>query len=186
MSPRTVSFAFSLAAFVACLVGVAAYYIFIARRRSRSTWETLLARLAEVDRKNVELLALDLLCDTTDATGEREDCGIDPSRVYSLIGGMEGLKALEANCAVIIDIACFVQQWYPDALIVAEQLRLNARAIDWHVSRLKAAAAAGTLEVHFADYGQRAVATYYVMTQSLLELCKRADLPAFAELQRAI
>jgi hypothetical protein len=70
--------------------------------------------------------------------------------------------------------------------VVAEQLRLNAREIEWHVGRLKGAALTGNLQTSFADYAQRAVATYYLMTQHLIELYEHGNLPGLAELQRTI
>jgi hypothetical protein len=83
-------------------------------------------------------------------------------------------------------LAFYVQQWYPAALPVAEQLRLNAREIGWHVSRLKAAEQTGKLEALFPDYAQRAVARYYLMTRRVLDLYDRGHLPGLMELQRVL
>ena len=70
--------------------------------------------------------------------------------------------------------------------MVAEQLRLNAREIEWHVDRLKRAAQTGNLRSSFADYAQRAVVTYYLMTRHVLELYEQASLPELADLQRTL
>jgi hypothetical protein len=69
---------------------------------------------------------------------------------------------------------------------VAEQLRLNAREIEWHIGRLKGAAQTGNLESSFADYAQRAAVIYYLMTKHVLSLYEQARLPELAELQQAI
>lgn len=53
-------------------------------------------------------------------------------------------------------------------------------------SGLKGAAQTGNLQSAFADYAQRAVVTYYLMTRHVLDLYRLADLPGLAELQRAI
>jgi hypothetical protein len=96
------------------------------------------------------------------------------------------LESLEQNCKVLIELAMYLQRWYPEALVVAEQLRLNAREIEWHVNRLKGAAQTGNLQASFADYAQSAVVTYYLMTRHLLDLYALASVPQLAELQRAL
>jgi len=63
---------------------------------------------------------------------------------------------------------------------------LNAREIEWHVSRLKGAAQTGNLQASFAAYAQRATVTYYLMTRHVLELYGQASFPRLADLQRAL
>lgn len=169
-------FLFAGALFLAILVGIAIYYVLRIRKASNATWHGLLARLVAVDRSKIELVALDLV----DESGQSE---IDPESLWDLIGGMDGLEALEKNCDVLIDLAFYVQRWHPEAVVVAEQLRLNAREIQWHVGRLKGAAQTGNLVSSFPQYAQRAVATYYVMTRHLLNLYERGNLTEFGELQ---
>jgi hypothetical protein len=62
------------------------------------------------------------------------------------------------------------QKWYPEALEIADELRLNSREIKWHIGRLRGASKTGHLYEQFPIYAQRAVATYYLMTRSLLVL----------------
>jgi hypothetical protein len=99
---------------------------------------------------------------------------------------MEGVEALEANSRVLIDLAFYLQQWYPEALVVAEQLRLSAREIEWQVGRLRGAAQTGKLESAFPMYAQRAAAAYYLMTQRLLDLYEQGNPPRLAALQKAL
>jgi hypothetical protein len=87
---------------------------------------------------------------------------------------------------VLVELATYVQRWHPEALVVAEQLRLNAREIEWHVGRLKGAAKTGNLQTAFASYAQRAVATYYLMTRNVLDLYEQARFPELTQLRRAI
>ena len=105
---------------------------------------------------------------------------------FTVQHGLKGLETLERNCAVLVDLVFYVQQWYPEALVLAEQLRKNAREIEWHVSRLKGAEKTGKLESSFADNAQRAVATYYVMTRRVLALYEQLNVPGLIELQRAL
>jgi hypothetical protein len=87
---------------------------------------------------------------------------------------------------VLIDIAAYVQRWFPEALDTAAELRHNAGEIQWHVDRLKRAQVSGNLEGWFANYAQNTIATYYVMTRRVLDLYERKRLPMLADLQRAL
>jgi hypothetical protein len=51
---------------------------------------------------------------------------------------------------------------------------------------LKGAAQTGNLQSSFADYAQRAVVTYYLMTKHLLDLYEHASFPGLVDLQRAL
>lgn len=96
------------------------------------------------------------------------------------------MEVLKANCEVLIDLAFYVQKWYPEALAVTEQLRLSAREIEWHVERLKGAERIGKLKSAFAMYAQPAVGTYYLMTRRLLALYEQGHLPMLADLQKSL
>jgi hypothetical protein len=170
----------ALVAFLMTLLSIAAYYLLRARRASRRGWELLLGRLDRIDRDKFAAVALDLL---DESEGKPQ---LDPEVIYEMIGGMDGLTALERNCDVLIDLASYVQRWYPEALELAEELRLNSREIKWHIGRLRGASQTGHLREQFPLYAQRAVATYYLMTRSLLVLYEGVQVPEFADLQRVI
>jgi hypothetical protein len=183
---RTVYFLAAVAIFLVSLAALGIYYYFRGRKTSRGEWEDLLQRLVSVDRDHVALIALDIIDETGAPRKDEEDTTLEPSQIWTLIGGLEGLERLERNCYVLIDMAFYVQQWYPEALVVAELLRLNAREIAWHVSRLKGAAQTGNLEASFPAYAQRAIATYYLMTRRVLTLYELGNLPMFVDLQKAL
>jgi hypothetical protein len=111
---------------------------------------------------------------------------MEPSQLWNLIGGLDGLKILERNSEVLIALAFYVQQWYPEAVPVAERLRLDARELKFQVGRLRGAAEQGNLQISFPFYGQRAVAVYYRMTRRVLELYGAANVSMLADLQRAL
>jgi hypothetical protein len=186
MSMRTVLFLTAIAAFVSILGLIAMYYSRRARRTSTGGWKQLLSRLTMMDRDGLAQVALDY----ADESGRRrtdDSCAeLEPSQIWALIGGLKGLEVLERNSAVLVDLAFYVQQWYPEALVLAEELRLNAREIQWHVERLRGAAKTGNLENSFAAYAQPAIAKYYLMTRQVLALYERGNLPMLIELQRAI
>jgi hypothetical protein len=183
---REILFLAATGVFVTALLGVATCFILRARRISRNAWSALLGRLQRIDREKLAAVALDLLDDERwEETGFRQR-QLEPEQIFDMIGGMNGLTALEENCDVLIDLATYVQNWYPEALLLAEDLRLNAREIKWHIGRLRGASQTGHLRDQFPMYAQRAVATYYLMTRSLLVLYEGVQLPEFAELQHAI
>ncbi len=175
-----IGFVLAVGVFVLLLVSVSVYFVLRARRISRSAWPALLGRLKQIDREKFAAVALDLL-----EEGEPR-AELDPGLIFEMVGGLEGLSALEQNCQVLVDLATYVQTWYPEALALAEELRLNAREIEWHVGRLRGASQTGHLREQFPIYAQRAVATYYLMTRSLLVLYEGVQVPGFAELQRAL
>jgi hypothetical protein len=189
ISIPVVYFFVALGIFFAALLATGGFYYLRSRRRRKypyGKWESILKRLSSVDRNNVALIALNSIDESTNRRVDKEDSDLDPSQIWSLIGGMTGLEALERNCAVLVDLVFYVQQWYPEALVIADQLRLNAREIAWHVSRLKGAEKAGRVEAFFPDYAQSAIVTYYSMTRCVLNLYERGNLPGLAELQRAL
>lgn len=186
MSARALEFAIVLTIFVAGLSATAIAYVRRKRAVSGQGWEAVMKQLAAIDHAKVELIASDLLHSHEGDSNAEADCLLDPGQISQLIGGMEGLELLERNCDVLVALACVVQEQYPEALVIAEQLRLNAREIKWHIERLRGAATRGKLEAVFPEYAQRAVATYYVMTQTLLTFCEAVQLPQYAELRNAL
>lgn len=157
----------------AALTSVSLYSFSRVRRSSQSSWESLVKRLISVDRKSIEKIALDLIREPLET--ETEPADLDASRILEMIGGLPGLEILKKNSEVLVDMAAHLEHWYPEALTMAEELRLEARELEWHVDRLRGAAKNGNLEVSFPAYGQQAIATYYRMTRELLAFCARAN-----------
>lgn len=184
MSPNALRFGLVLLAFVVCLLAVALVYLPRLHRRRRGSLEALLAQLAPLDRDHLALITEELQRDRG-FQNPGEDTA-DPLPIWELIGGMEGLLRMEANCAVLIDLASLLQERHPEALVVAEDLRLKAREIQWHLDRLRGAARLGKLEGVFDDYAQRAIASYYGMTQRVLALYAWGDLQAHTQLLQVL
>ncbi len=152
-----------------------------ARAAAATTLEELVQRLKRLDRERIAQIAAGALqLSGLDPEAEYE---LDPEDLWEWTGGLAGLRDLGWNCGVLIDLACHVQRWYPEAVVIAEQLRLNAREIQWHIARLQGAEEAGHLQAAFPDYAERAVTIYYTMTRDLLDLFAEADRPGFAVLQ---
>jgi hypothetical protein len=189
ISDRSLYFAVVLLVVLA-VVGTAVAYCYLRYRRRQTlpygNWESLLSRLSTVDRDNIALISQNFLNEPESRRTGEDDLELDANQIWSLIGGLTGLEAMERNCVVLVDLAFYVQQWYPEASVVAEQLRLNAREVQWHVGRLKSAAQTGKLEIFFSDYARPAITTYYLMTQRVLALYEKYNVPGLGDLQRAI
>jgi hypothetical protein len=187
VSPRTVYFLVAALFLLIFLAATSGRYYLRARKSYQATWESLLKRLILVDRNAIAEIALDVV----DASGQqRQDEGsatLGSSEIWKLLGGWDGIEALEANCVVLIDLAFYVQQWYPEqALVTAEQLRLSAREIEWHVQRMKAAEKAGKLETSIVMNAQRAAVAYFLMTRHVLSLYEHGNLPMLLDLQQSL
>ena len=187
MSPRTIYFLAAALLILIFLAATAGHSYLRRRRSSRGSWESLLNRLTFVDRNAIEEIARDVIDESGHQRGDENSALLGSSEIWKLIGGWDGIEALEANCAVLIDLACYVQQWYPEkALVVAEQLRLSTREIEWHGERMKTAARAGKLEGSILMNAQRAAVTYYLMTRQVLALYEYRNLPMLADLQKTL
>lgn len=169
--------------FFCLLVVTATVYLPRARRQARgNTVEGLLAKLVAVDRHKLAQVA----ADASGVVQNGAEAGLESWQIWDLSGGLPGIEALAANCEVLIDLACHVQLRYPEALPVAEQLRLNAREIQWHLERLKGAEQRGHLESTYPEYAQRAVALYYGMTRHLISLYEATGTPGLQQVQAAL
>jgi hypothetical protein len=186
VNAHTIYFLVAAATFLVVLIAVAGRDYYRRRRSPQESWESLMRRLISVDRASVARIALDYIEESDQSGGDDNGVEVEPSDILHLIGGLKGLEVLEKNSQVLIDMACYLQRSYPEALIIAEQLRQSAREIESHVGRLRGAAQNGNLVVNFPFYGQRAIATYYLMTRQLLNLCEQGNLSMLADLQKAL
>jgi hypothetical protein len=172
--------------FLSVLLVLAGFYFFHGRRSSGTDWEDLFAKLTWIDRNNIAEVALDLVDESGAPKADGDAVNLEPAQLWSLIGGLEGLEVLERNSDVLIDLAFYVQKWYPEAVVIAERLRLDARELKWHVARLRGAAGKGDLQVSFPFYAQRAVVRYYLMTRRVLSLYEAGNFAMLTQLQRAL
>lgn len=186
MNDKSVYFVIGVLFLVLALTCIAWRSLVRGRRSSRLSLESIVQKLIWVDPKIVAKIALDLTHGSTQSQKESEWESVDPSGIWAMIGGLEGLENLKKNSHVLIDLAAHLQRWYPDAVVVAEDLRRDARELEWHVGRLEGAANTGNLEISFPFYAQRAIASYYRMTRQLLAFYQQKDLILFSDLEKAL
>lgn len=186
MNTPNLYFLGAVGVFVGVLLLVAGYYYLQSRRKSAASWEDLFAKLTWIDRNKIAEVALDLVDESGGHKLTDDAASLEPSQIWTLTGGLDGLEVLERNSEVLIDLAFYVQQSYPEALVIAERLRKDATELKWHVGRLRGAARNGNLQVSFPFYAQRAVVSYYLMTRRLLTLYEAGNFSMLADLQRAL
>jgi hypothetical protein len=173
--------------FLVSILGIGTYYYLRNRRRNLypyGQWDELIERLVPIDHQSLGRIAGD--SDAEFDSNSPDVDAMDSEEVWRLLGGMRGIDVMEKNCTVLVDLVFYVQQWYPEALLIAEQLRLNAREVEWHIGRIRAAAKSGRGPAATAEYLQQAIAIYYRMTCEVLALYEQANLPGLSDLQRAI
>jgi hypothetical protein len=156
------------------------------RQPSQVGWKDLFQNLTTIDRSNIAKVALELVDESGKPREASYTASLEPSRLWRLIGGLQGLEILETNSEVLIDLAFFVQQWYPEALVIVERLRLDNRELKWLVARLKGAERMGNLKISFPHYAQRAVAVYYRMTRRVLCLYEMGNFSMLSDLQETL
>jgi hypothetical protein len=177
--------AFVLVFFIVLAV-VAWFYLKRSPASRETDWDQLLAQLTFIDRDSVHHIALDLIDDSGQLRTDEDAMSLHSPEIWRMIGGVQGLEVMEKNCAVLIDLAFYLQRWYPEAMLLAEELRKNTREIQWHIDRLKNAVVPGKAESEFADYARPAIAIYYLMTRRLLALYETVDYPRLTQLQKTI
>jgi len=183
---RATLFILSLSVFLIVLVFLLVHSYLKRIRAKRSPygdWRDLLGRLSTVNRENIAAIALSLADEFGNRREGENSATFDETEKWSMIGGLKGLETLERNCEVLVDLVFYVQQWYPEALAITEQLRLNAREIEWHIGRLKSAAKVGKIETAFPEHAERVVEIYYAMTRCVLTLYDEWDIPGSTELR---
>ena len=143
-------------------------------------------KLVRLDSSKLASVALSVLHESGEGGSASEPPEFDPSTIWELIGGIQGLEVMKNNSRVLIELAAHLQSYYPEAVQVAEELRLDARELEWHVERLRGAAKTGNLQVSIPDYAQQAAAIYFRMSRQLLDLYAVVHSPMLAELQNAL
>ena len=186
MTERLYFFVAFLLWVVASLVAVWIYAHLRARRVYGQGWEAMLARIVPVDSGSLKIIATDLLGDAEGLDQRDGPCEMESAEILRRIGGLDGLRTMQRNCDALIDLAGYCQRLYPEALVVAEELRLNAREIKWHFDRLDTAARNGSSYAAFGDYAQRIAAIYYLMTRRLLTLYEISNAPGVHEVQASL
>jgi hypothetical protein len=151
-----------------CLSLVAAgtvYYSIAVQKVRAASWESLVAQIQQVDRKGIELVALDLL------QPQENQVQLGFTEMWKLLGGLEGLERMRANASILIALAAYVQQWnQPEAIVVAERMRRDALQLKKAVFHVRLGLLLRRHPIGQPFYVHDAAAAYYLMTRRLLTL----------------
>jgi hypothetical protein len=161
-------------------------YTWRLRTSHRRTWEELISKLVSTNCQDIETVALDAV----EPSGERRSDALrrelGRKQIWDLLGGMEGIRRMENNSRVLVEIAAYLERWHPEAADAAEEIRLEARSLDWQTRWLHEAEKNGCLELHFHSYGQNAAISYYAMARKTMALFQESEASLLGDLQRAL
>lgn len=156
------------------------------RRSSQRTWEDLVAKLVSIDRHAIETVALDVVEPSGERRSDEHRRELGRKEIWGLLGGMDGIRRMESNSRVLIEMAAYIERWHPEAADTAEEIRLEARSFDWQTRWLHEAEKNDCLESHFHSYGQNAAVSYYAMVRKTMALFQRNEASLLGDLQRAL
>jgi hypothetical protein len=180
---RNLLFLILATALIVIVLAIVIRYSLRLRASSKTEWKSLLETLTAIDRTEIDLVALDAIEPSGRRRTDRLARELEPGEIWKRLGGLDGVKRLESNSHVLVEMASHLQRSYPDAAGVAEELRLQAKELELYVERLRMADEQGSLEFHIATYAQNAAIAYYLMEQRLQALCQQAKVQSFRPLQ---
>jgi hypothetical protein len=155
--------------------------------REEANWDDLIQKLVPLSKVGIEEVACSFLAPSgRELDPRRREDRLESRDIWDFIGGIEGLKAMRRNAAVLIDLACYVQRWNSEAFVVAEQLRLDASEIRAALAKIRFARWRGDLGSKFPIHAARAAAAYYLMTQRLCALYEISQTGLLLRLKAAI
>ncbi len=143
--------------------------LIIAHKRSRklasADWQTLVTSLEPMHMRGLEMVAMDHL------QPEKNQLKLEPSELWELVGGEEGLRRMERNADTMIALAAYVRNWnYDQAIIVAERIRHDSILLKRAVRKIRWTAHIRKSELKIPFYVHQAASSYYLMTKRLLTL----------------
>lgn len=155
------------------------------RTSRETTWEVLMTRIVPIDEKAIERVALDAVDASGELNTEEHSRELGRKDIWKLLDGMDGINRIDNNARIIVEMAAYLERWHPEAAETAEALRLEARRLEWHVGRLRAAETNQCLDYHFHSYGQHVALSYYTMLKRVRTLAQQNRGTLFADLQKA-
>ncbi len=144
---------------------------------ARKTWGELLSEVSTVNIEGITLAALE--CDS--------HLAFEPDEVWTMIGGWNGLKRMQANAHLLIALASHATHSNSAACVeVAEQMRGDARAIHKAVRRIRWQRFFGKGTSLFSSDTLGTVCAYYRMSECLMTLFERSPSRRYGQLTAAV
>ena len=138
---------------------VAVIALIIAHKRSRklvsADWQTLVTSLEPMHMRGLEMVAMDHL------QPEKNQLRLEPSELWELVGGEEGLRRMERNADTMIALAAYVRNWnYDQAIVVAERIRHDSILLKRAVRKIRWTAHIRKSELRIPFYVHQAASSY--------------------------
>ena len=173
---------------VVLLAGAVCFLVFgllrtqrTAARFSSGSWEELVARLSPLDSEGITAIALEYLHPT------KSQLGMEPSEMWTVIGGTEGLARMRANADILLALANYAQRWnFHEGVIVAERMRHDGLALKRASTRITLGLTWGIGMARGAFYVHEAASSYYLMRQRLLALYETSHAGRYPMLAQAL
>src|SRR5260370_41021245 len=124
---RNLSFLFLAGVLIAVILVIGVRYALRLRASTKAEWEALLESLISIDRDGVDTVALDAIESSGQRRTDQLSRELEPNEIWKLLGGLDGVKKLESNSRVLVEMAAYLQRSHPEAAAVAEQLRLHSK-----------------------------------------------------------
>jgi hypothetical protein len=150
-------------------------------RLSRLSWDDLIGRLEPVSGSGISTIALDYL------QPSKGQARIETSELWTMIGGADGLRRLDANAEILIALAGYAQRWNLDeSVIVAERMRRDGVALRRATFRLSLGLTLNLGKASGPFYLQEAAGAYYLMRQRLLALYETSHVGRYPRLAEVL
>ena len=175
------SFVFTLLS-VSLILGV--LYVQSRRKKTRlssTDWDELVERLAEVPMPGITKVALDYL------HPGKGQLRIQTDEMWCLVGGAEGLKRMQANAEILIQLAAYAERWnVQESIIVGERMRREGLALRRAVRKIQSGMFSGWGRATGPFLVQEAASVYFLMWQRLLALYETSHAGRFSRLSVAL
>ncbi|RXS98240.1 hypothetical protein ESZ00_08785 [Silvibacterium dinghuense] len=129
----------------------------------RKEWDELVALLEPLHAGGLEMVARDHI------EPQSNQIRLEPAEMWSLLGGAEGLRRMQANADVMVALAGYASRWnLVEAAIVAERMRQDAILLRRALFRIRVDRALHRRPLRLPFYLQQAASSYYLMQRRLL------------------
>ena len=147
------------------------------RKRMTMDVTELLDQLHPLAKAGLEVVAADMLDPTAEKIDPRSDARLTCDMTWGLVGGIEGLRAMEKNAEILVDLAFCLHQWNPELADVAEHLRLSGQDVRKEFRQIKRRMRWSTFNLTLSSRVQRAVGAYYLMAWRVIALAEMSNSP---------
>lgn len=176
---------FFLGAAVCALIAAAIHSQRTAVKLDRRSWQQLVSDLQRIHFEGLTIVAKDFL------EPRKNQIALEPSDLWELVGGYEGLRRMRANAKIMMTLAAFAQQWnFEEGVVVAERMRRDAARLTAAVRKVEFSMLPYVvlrhrwLKVPFCIH--EAASSYYLMRQRLLALYETSHAGLYPQLAEAL